>query len=55
MNVFIWAIGTINQLFIRGSCTQIKFSKNEVVNGKSTFSVTGSFCTPHSICRNIGF
>ena len=27
MNVYIWAIGTLNQLFIRSSCTQIKFSK----------------------------
>ena len=27
MNVYIWAIGTLIQLFIRGSCTQIKFSE----------------------------
>ena len=55
MNVYIWAIGTLNQLFIRGSCTQIKFSKNEVVYGKSTFFVIGPFFTPYSICLNIGF
>ena len=27
INVYIWAVGTLNQLFIRGSCTQIKFSE----------------------------
>ena len=27
MNVDIWVIGTLNQLFVRGSHTQIKFSK----------------------------
>ena len=25
--MYIWGIGTVNQLFIRGSYTQIKFSK----------------------------
>ena len=56
MNVYIWAIGTLNQLFIRGSCTQINiFPENEVVNGKSTFFVIGPFFTPYSICLNIGF
>ena len=32
--MYIWAIGTLNQLFIRGSYTQIKFSKNEVFSDK---------------------
>ena len=27
MNMYIWAIGTLNQLFISGSYIQIKFSK----------------------------
>ena len=27
MNMGIWVIGTLNQLFIRGSYTQINFSK----------------------------
>ena len=27
MNMYMWVISTINQLFIRGSYTQIKFSK----------------------------
>ena len=27
MNMYVWAIGTLTQLFVRGSCTQIKASK----------------------------
>ena len=27
LNIYIWAIGILNQLFIRDSYTQIKFSK----------------------------
>ena len=27
MNMLIWEIGTLNQIFIRGSYTEIKFSK----------------------------
>ena len=50
VNLYIWAIGTLNQLFIRGSYTQIKFKKNEVISGKSALSVISSFFTPHSIC-----
>ena len=33
----IWVITTLNELFIRGSYTQIKFSKNKVVSGKFNF------------------
>ena len=55
MNMYIWAIGTLNQLSVRDSYTQIKLSKNEAVNGKSPFFVIGTFCTPHSICLNISF
>ena len=51
MNMNIWAIDPLNQLFIRGSYTQ----KNEVVSGKSPIFVIGLFCIPHSICLNIGF
>ena len=51
----IWEIGTLNQLSLRVSYTEIKFSKNKVVSGKTTLFVTGPFCTPHSICLNIGF
>ena len=27
MNMYIWGIGTVNQLLVKGSYTQIKFSK----------------------------
>ena len=27
MNIYIWAIGTLNQIFLRGCHIQIKFSK----------------------------
>ena len=57
--MYIWAIGILNQLFILkfilDSYTQIKFLKNEVVGGKRPFFVMGPFCTPHSVCLNIGF
>ena len=53
----VWAVGTLNQLFVRGSLTETKLSKkiNKVVTGKNQFSVIGSFCSYHSICLNIGF
>ena len=51
----IWEIGVSNQLFIRGSYTEVKFSKNEVLSGKTGFFAIGPFFTPHSICLNIGF
>ena len=40
MNIYIWAIGTLSQLFIRGSYTQIKSSKNEVVSGNPLGKIT---------------
>ena len=46
---------TLNQLFIRGLYAENKFSKNQVVSGKTPFFVIGPFCTVHSICLNIGF
>ena len=51
----IWAVGILNQIFIKDSYIQIKFSKKEVVSGKNPFFVTSPFYTPHSICLNIGF
>ena len=30
----IWLIGTLNQLFLRGLCTRIKFLKNKVLGAK---------------------
>ena len=35
MNMHLWAIGTSNQLFIRGSFPQTMFRKNEVVMTES--------------------
>ena len=31
------------------------FQKNKVVTGKTLLFVVGPFCSPHSICLNIGF
>ena len=42
------------QLFIRGSETETKFSKNKVVTGKTPFFVISPFCTNYPICLNIG-
>ena len=53
VNTDTYEVGTLNQLFIRSSYTEIKFLKNKVVSGKPTFFVTGSFCTPMTICLNI--
>ena len=55
MNMRIWEIGILNQLFVRGSCTEIKYSKNYVVNGKTTIFVVCPFCGWYSICLIIGF
>ena len=35
MNINIWVIRTLNQMFISGCHSQINFLKNEVVSGKS--------------------
>ena len=55
MNMRIWIVGTVNQLLIIVSYTEIKSSKNEVVSGKSPFFVISPFCTPCLTYRNIGF
>ena len=55
MNMNIWILSILNQLFVRGSYTEIKFSKNKVVSGKTPHFVIGPFCIPHSICLNIDF
>ena len=55
-NVGVWAVGTLSQLFMRGSWTEAKLSKkSKAVTGKTQFSVIGSFCNYHSVCLNIGF
>ena len=51
----IWVIDTLNQLFIRGFYTRIKFQKNKVVRDKTPFIVISQICTPYYICLNIGF
>ena len=42
MNMYIWVIGTLNQLFVRGCYAQVNFQKN-VVSGKTAFFVIGPF------------
>ena len=54
-NMYILAIGILNHLFIRGSYTQIKFSKKMSSQWQKPFPLIGLFCTPHSIYLNIGF
>ena len=52
MNMYIWAIVILNQLFIRDSYKQIEFSKKSS-SDKSPLFVIGSFCTPNSVCFNM--
>ena len=35
MNIGIWVVGTLNQLILRGSHTEINFKKNKVVTGQT--------------------
>ena len=44
MNMDIWVE------VIRGSYTEIKFSKNKGIGGKTPFFLKGQFCTPHNFC-----
>ena len=53
MKMGIWVVGTVNQIFLRGSYTESKISNNKVVSGKSLFCVTGLFCSFYSICLKI--
>ena len=54
VNMYIWAIGTVNKLFIRGPYT--KFSKKkEIVSGKSPFYVIDPFCTPIQFVLKLAF
>ena len=57
MNMDIWVVGTLNQLFIRGSKTETKFLKKSscwqnlvLCNRFNLYS-----CTPYSICLNTDF
>ena len=33
---------------------ELNFQKNKAVSGKIPFFVIDPFCTPHSVCLNIG-
>ena len=55
MNMDIWVVGTLNQLFIGIFKLKQNFQKNKVVTGKTPFFVIGPFCTHRSIYLNIGF
>ena len=54
MNTDIWVLGTSNKLFTRGFKLKQSFLKNKVITDKTPFFVKGPFCTPQSICLNIG-
>ena len=51
---FGWLVYQINSIYEFPKLKQ-NFRKREVVTGKTPFFVIGPFCTPHSICLNIGF
>ena len=34
MNMYIWGIGAVNQLFLRGSYTQLVFKKTEELSDR---------------------
>ena len=55
MNMGILVAVTLNQLFVRDFYTEMNFSKNEVVSGKTQFLMVGPFCTRNSICLKISF
>ena len=55
IDMAIWVICTVNQLFMKGSYIHINFSKTKVVGGKTPSFVIAPFCTSHSICFNTGF
>ena len=57
MNMDIWVVGTLNQLFVTDSYTEKKkFPKrSKAVTGKTAFIVIGPLCAPHSFCLNNGF
>ena len=54
MDIDIWVVVTSNQLFIRDSCSETKFSKKSSYWQNSIF-FGRPLCTPHSICLNCGF
>ena len=55
MNMAILVVRISNKLFLRGSYTQIRLSKYKVASSKTSFFLTGPYCTVYSICLDIGF
>ena len=53
MNMYIWIVGTLNQLFIRNSKTETKFPKHKIVIYKPLFFVI--ILRHNSVCLNIVF
>ena len=53
MNILI--VGALNQLFRRGSYTEINFSRKLVVSGKTLLFMICPFCPPFFVCLNNGF
>ena len=51
---FGWLVHQINSIYEVPKLKQ-NFRKRKVVTGKTLFFVIGQFCSPHSICLNIGF
>ena len=52
MDIDIWVIVTLNNLFIRDSYTQFRFQKY-IFSGKTPFFVIDPFRIPDFICLNI--
>ena len=55
MNLGVYAVGTLNKLFIKGSYSEINFLKINAVSGKLMQLVIDPFCTPLSISLNTRF
>ena len=55
MKMVAWVAGTLNQFLEEVLILKSKFSikYNKAVSGKTPFSVTGPFCTAHSICLSL--
>ena len=50
-----WVVATSNQFFKEVFKLKQNFQISKVVTGKTLYFVKGPFCTPHSICLDIGF
>ena len=52
MNMSIWEVSTLNQLFKRDLYVEITFSKKKLMAKLKTFFVVSPLCIPHSIGLN---